>query len=61
MFSTRLLGLSEEMRTKSIENLSIDALLVRPCHTKEIRKSMGGRSKSRDRSKASRDSLKKLC
>ena len=53
--------LLEEMRIKSIENHSTDALSVRLGHTKERGKSIGGRSKSRGRSKFPGDSLKKLC
>ena len=53
--------LSGEMRRKSMENYSTYALSVRTGHTKERRKFIGERSKSRSRSKSPRDSLKKLC
>ena len=53
--------LSEEMRIKSMENHSTDALSVRLGRTKERGKSKGGRSKSRGRSKSPEDYLKKLC
>ena len=53
--------LLEEMRIKSLENHSTDALLVRLGRTKKRVKSTGWRSKSRGRSKSPRDSLKKLC
>ena len=53
--------LSEEMRRKSMENHSIDSLLVRLGHTKERGKSTKGRYKYRGRSKYPGDSLKKLC
>ena len=53
--------LSEEMRRKSMENHSTDALSVRLGHTKERGKSTRGRSKSRGISKSLGDSLKKLC
>ena len=53
--------LSEEMRRKSMESDSTDALSVRSSHTKERGKSTGGISKSRGRSKSPQDSLKKLC
>ena len=43
-----------------MENHSTNALSVRSCHTKERGKSIGGRSKSSDRSKSLRDSLNKL-
>ena len=44
--------LSEEMRRKSMENHSTDALSVRLGHTKERGKYIGGRSKSRGRSRS---------
>ena len=44
-----------------MENHSTDALLVRLGHTKERGKSIGGRSKSRGRSKSPGDPLNKLC
>ena len=47
--------LSEEMRIKSMENHSTDALSVRSGHTKERGKSTGGRSKSLG------NHLKRLC
>ena len=50
--------LSEEMRGKSMENHSIDTLSVRSGRTKESGKSIGGRSKSRGRSKSPGDPLK---
>ena len=53
--------LSEEMRRKSMESHSTDALSVRSGHTKERGKSTGGRSKFRGRSKSPGDPLKKLC
>ena len=42
-----------------MENHSIDALSIRLGHTKERGNPIGGRSKSRGRSKSPRDSLKK--
>ena len=44
--------LSKEMRRKSMESHSTDALSVRSSHTKEKGRYTGGRSKSRDRSKS---------
>ena len=44
-----------------MKNHNTYALLVRPGHTKERKKSTKGRYKSRDRSKSLGDSLKKLC
>ena len=44
-----------------MESHNIDALSVRSGHTKERGKSIGGRSKSRGRSKSPGDPLKKLC
>ena len=46
---------------KSMENHSTDALSVRLGHTKEKGKSIGGRSKSRGRSKYPGNPLKRLC
>lgn len=53
--------LLEETRIKSMENHSTNALSVRPGHTKETRKSAGGRSKYRGIYKSIGDPLKKLC
>ena len=44
-----------------MENHSTNSLSVRSGHTKERGKSIGGRSKSRDRSKFLGDPLKRLC
>lgn len=44
-----------------MENHSTDALSMRPGYTKERGKSIGGRSKSKGRSKSPGDYLKKLC
>ena len=52
--------LSEEMRRKSMENHSIDALSMRLGCSKDRRKSTRVRSKYRDRSKSLGDTLKKL-
>ena len=51
---------SEEMRRKSMENHSTDALLVRLGHTKERGKYTGGIYKARGISKSPKDSLRKL-
>ena len=53
--------LSEEMRRKSMENHSTNALSMRLGHTKERGKYTEGRSKSRGRPKSLGDPLKKLC
>ena len=53
--------LLEEMRRKTMENHRTDALSMRLSQTKERGNSIGGRSKSRGRSKSLGDSLKKLC
>ena len=53
--------LSKEMRRKYMENHSIDSLSMRLGHTKERGKYIGGRSKSRGRSKSLRNPLLKLC
>jgi hypothetical protein len=53
--------LLEEMRRKSMENHSTNALLVRSGRTKETGNSTGGRSKSRGRYKSTGDPLKRLC
>ena len=53
--------LLEEMMRKSMENDSIDALSMRPCHTKERGNYTGGGSKSRGKSKSPGDPKKKLC
>ena len=52
--------LSEEMRRKLMENNSMDSLLVRLGRTKEIGNYIGGKSKSRGKSKSPRDPLKRL-
>ena len=53
--------LSEKMRRKYIESQNVDALSVRSGHPKERRRYIGGRSKSRGRSKSPGDPLKKRC
>ena len=53
--------LPKEMRRKSIENRSTDALLMRLDHSKDRINSTRGRSKYRGRCKSLRYSLKKLC
>ena len=53
--------LSEEMRIKSMENHSTDALALISGRTKERGKSTGGITKSRGISKSLGDCLKKLC
>ncbi|WP_156294609.1 C2HC-type zinc finger protein, partial [Serratia oryzae] len=53
--------LSEEMRRKSMESQSTDALSVRSHCTKERGRNIGGRSKSRGRSKSPGDPLKRVC
>lgn len=53
--------LSEEMRRKSMESQSTDALSVRSSRTKERGRYTRGRSKSRGISKSLGDPLKKVC
>ena len=53
--------LSEEMRRKSMESQNADALSVRSGRPKERRRYIGGRSKSRGRSKSPGDPLKTGC
>ena len=53
--------LSQEMRRKYMENHRTNTLSMRLGCTKERGKSIGGRSRSRGRSKSPGDSFKKLC
>jgi len=53
--------LSVDMRRKSMENHSMDALLVRGCSKERRNKFIVERSKSRGVSKSTGKSLKKLC
>ena len=53
--------LSEEMRRKSMESQNADALSVRSGRPKERRRYIGGRSKSRGRSKSPGYPLKPGC